>query len=251
MHYRSLIILSILFSACIQQKNIEYLQDPVLDKNIYSILDPPTNIIKPNDVLYIKVSSFDDIAFNFFSEQEDYTRTSYNNELSLSLTGYQVNNDGSIYFPILGEIFVEGLTLEELTDTLTNELDSYFNQPTVVVKYAFKKIVVLGEVNQPGHYTYTKDLINIFEALGMAGDITIHGNKHEVMLLRNIDSKMVKTEIDLTDDDLVFREYYYLKPDDVLYIKPRRSITWNIISTPVSLIFSTITTALLILNFIK
>ena len=108
----------------------------------------------------------------------------------------------------------------------------------------------MGEVNVPGRYTYSKEQLNIFEAIGLAGDITIHGDRKHVYLIRkNADSTVIKSIVDLTNDDDLFSNCYYIQPDDVIYIKPRKSRQWNVISTPISLILSSLTTFILILNY--
>jgi polysaccharide export outer membrane protein len=240
----------VLISACVSQKKLNYLQDPVIDHSFYEIKDKAFVSIKPQDELFIKVSSFDDVSFNFFASQSEYNRMGFSNELSLNLISYTVNDSGYIYFPILGYIHLEGLSLDEARGNLSEELKDYFNQPTVIVKYAFKKVTVIGQVNNPGNFTYTTDRINIFEALSLAGDMNVHGNRHEVILLRVVNDTVQKNEIDLTNDHLLFSQNFYVQPNDIIYVKSRNSLTWNIVSVPITLVFSTITTALLILNYL-
>jgi len=98
---------------------------------------------------------------------------------------------------------------------------------------------------------YTKDRISILEAIGMAGDATVHGNLRDVYLVRSVNDSILKTKLDLTKDDILSSEYYYLQPNDIIYIRPRPSIKWSVIAVPISLSLSTITTALLILNFLR
>ena len=239
------------FSSCIPQKKLEYLQDPIYESTLYNLTNTPVQKIKPNDELYIKVSSFDDLSYNFFDTQSDYSRTAFNNELALSLISYTVSDSGTIYFPILGTLKVSGLSLDELRIKMEAQLSDYFNQPTVVIKYAYKKITIIGEVNAPGYYTYTKDNINIFEALSMAGDISVHGNISKIYIIRQVNDSIQKNPVDLTSDEIVFSNYYYLLSNDIIYVKPRGSLKWNIISVPISLIFSTISTTILIINYVQ
>lgn len=240
----------LLITSCIQQKKLEYLQYPITEPTNFDMQETDFIRIKPNDELYIKVSSFDDVNFNFFSSENDYLRATTGNELSLSIISYTVNDAGEIYFPVLGNIKVNGLTLDELSDKLEDLLKEYFNQPTAVVKFAYKKITVLGEVNMPGNYTYSKDQLNVFEAISLAGDLTFHGNRKEIYLLRNQnDTTVQKSLIDLTNDKLVFSQNYYLQPDDIIYIAPRTSVKWGVVSTPISLFLSSVTTFFLILRY--
>lgn len=251
--------LLLFLTSCISQKKLDYVRDPVTNENIKvgylsepnQFLPPEKIKIKPNDELLIKVSSFDDMSFNYFENQESARTLQASNELSLSSMAYAVDIDGFIYFPVVGKILVKGFTLDEAMELIKKELEPYFNQPNVTVKYAYKKITVLGEVNNPGYYTYTKDQITVFDAIGMAEDLTIHGDRRQVLVIRNEEGKAIKYNIDLSEDKSVFGYNYYLKPDDVVYVRARGSIKWREVSVPITLIFSTITTALLVYNAIE
>jgi polysaccharide biosynthesis/export protein len=236
--------------SCISQKKLEYVQKPVLDENIYPLHEKAILRIKPNDELYIRVSSFDDVAFNFFSTQTNASALSFGTEASISLISYSVNDSGNIYFPILGNIYVNGLTVEDVTDKLKGLLSEYFNQPAVLVKLVNKKITVTGEVRLPGTYTYTKDRINIFEALSLAGDITINGKRNNVYIIRTVNDSIVKAKIDMTQEDLLLNKNYYLQANDIVYVQPRNSAKWNVVAVPVTLVLSTITTFLLVYSYI-
>jgi polysaccharide biosynthesis/export protein len=252
-----LLTVQVLFS-CIPQKEIEYIQNPVVDKNVYKLHEKAVIRIKPNDELYIRVASLDDVAFNFFSSQTNSNYMNYSNDISLSLISYTVNDSGNINFPILGMISVVDLTIDEATLKLKILLSEYFNQPTVLMKIVNKKITVIGGVNRPGTYTYVNERINVFEALGLAGDATVHANIRNVMLIRSVNNSIEKIKMDLTKDDVLFSENYFMEPNDILYVKPRSSAKWNATSVPSNLILNAIatalgavTTTLLIMDYIK
>ena len=245
------ILMSLLISSCIPQKRLEYINNPVNNQNIYQLHKKPENLIKPNDELYIRVSSFDDVAHNFFNDQSNTNNMNYGNDVSVALISYSVNDSGYIYFPIVGHILVKDLTIDEATNKLKNLLSEYFNQPTVLIKFVNKRVTVMGEVSKPGTYVYTSERINIFQALSLAGDITVHGDKRDVFLVRSVNDSIIKTKVDLTKDHILFSANYFLNPDDIIYVRPRRSIKWNVVSVPISLMLSTITTSLLIINYVK
>jgi polysaccharide export outer membrane protein len=245
------LIIVLFISSCISQKKLEYLQDPVETQKTYPLQDSKENIIKPNDELYITVTSIDDPVFNFLGGQSDYLRAGYSTDLSISLISYTVQQDGNIQFPILGKVKLGGLTIDQARENLEDRLQGYLNQPSVKIKFAYKKVTLIGEVSRPGNYTYSKDQINILEAISIGGDITVHGNLSEVYLMRKTDNNITKYKVDLTRDDLVFTEYFNMQPDDIIYVKPRRSLKWNVISVPITLILSTITTSLLIINYFQ
>jgi polysaccharide biosynthesis/export protein len=241
--------LLLLIVSCVTQKEIEYLRD-IENLETYQLNSPEEKRIKANDELYIRVSSFDDVAFNFFSNQMD-ARSMSMNEHSVSLISYVVDESGHIYFPIIGRINLMNLTLMEATEKLKTELSDYFNQPTVLLKFVNKKITVLGEVNQPGHYTFTENQLNIFQALGMAGDITMKGNREEISVMRDVNGNLNTVLLNSTDSQIVSSKYYYIQPGDVIYVRPLPSAKWDINSLPYNLLLSSITTFLLVLNFVS
>lgn len=236
--------------SCVSHRKIEYIQDISKFKDTLD-LKYKEAVINPFDELYIRVSSFDDVEYNFFSNQSSEMRMGFSNEFSVSLISYTVDPDGNIYFPLLGSFSVGKLTILEATNKLQIALSEYFNQPTVLMRKINKRFSVLGYVNRPGRYSYTQERINIFEAISMAGDINFHGDHKEIMILRTINDKTVSIPIDLTKDDIIESDYYFLQPDDIIYIKPRLSAQWTITSVPYSLILSTITTFLLILRYVQ
>jgi len=239
----------IVFNACVPQKNIEYMRDTEHLKT-YTLQEPKEQRIKPNDELYIRVSSFDEVAFNFFSA-EGGSGSSGVSDQSISLISYEVNNEGNVYFPILGEVKVDNLTLLEATSKFKNLLSDYFNQPTVLLKFVNKKISILGQVQQPGHYTFNKKKLTILQALSIAGDVTEFGNRKEVILLRESEIGLTSVVLNLSKDDFITSEYYFIQPGDIIYVKPRPSARWNINTTTYSLILSSVTTFLLIWNYIS
>jgi polysaccharide export outer membrane protein len=120
-----------------------------------------------------------------------------------------------------------------------------------LVKLVNKEVTIIGEVRQPGSYTYVKDRINIFEALSLAGDITLNGNRNDVFIIRTINDSIAKIRIDLTNDKMLLNGDFYLRTNDVVYVKPRPSAKWSIITVPITLILSTVTTFLLVYSYIQ
>ena len=242
--------LIILFISCVPQKNLEYLSSDRKGENSYELPEFNENKIQPEDQLSIQVSSFDDASFNYFQSQGAAgSSTGQISEISLSASAYKVDKDGMIDFPILGKFHVGGLTIDEASEKMEKELQSYFNQPIVKLRYAFKKFTVLGEVGSPGNHLYAGDPITIFEALAMAGDILKTGNRRDIYLIRENDNKVQKYHIDTRDEKLMFSEFYYIQANDVIYVKPYRGyISWSDITTPIALISTTISTFLLIMT---
>jgi len=238
----------LIMASCVSKRDLSYFTDSTQDDTAFELHHPQPNVIKPLDELYIRVSSFDDVSYNFFSNQQNNSYSAFQNEQSISLTSFTVNDSGYIYFPILGRVSVIGLEVEAAAEKLKNQLGEYFNQPTVIMKLVNKKITILGEVLRPGSYLYTKERLNIFEAIGLAGDINQYGNRKKVFLIREQDGKLMQRVLSLNTVNIFADVDFYLKQDDILYIEPQGTKKWTAISSPWALTLTTITTIVLLLN---
>jgi polysaccharide export outer membrane protein len=152
---------------------------------------------------------------------------------------------------VIGNIFVKGKTLPEVSITIKDSLYHILNQPIVTVKLVNRYISVLGDVRSPGHYSFSQEKLSIYDAIGYAGDITDYGDRNHVILVRNENGQNIRANLDLTKSDILASDYYYLRPNDIVYVKPLRNKFWGMRQFPFSLIFSTITTGLLIYNIFK
>ena len=202
------------------------------------------------DNLYIKVQSLDQKSNEFFN-QDSKSRTTNYNDASIYLESYSVDNKGDIFFPFIGPIHVLGLTLDQTKVQIENVMDKYLKETTIVVKLVNFNITFVGEVRRPGEYKIYQDKINIFEAISLAGDITDYGNRNEVKLMRMTDDGMALHIIDLTKEDILESPYFYLKPNDVVYIEPLKGKQFAFATFPYALLFSTITTLIVLLTFIQ
>ncbi len=146
------------------------------------------------------------------------------NQGGLYFKGFTVDDHGKIKFPILGNISVLGLTVEEIEDKVTEELlNQYFKETAqlfVTVKLAGLRFTVLGEVGGGGTKTLFQDKVNIIEALANSGDIKPTGNRKDVLIIRQYPQGQKIHHIDLTDLSAVKSPYYYVKPNDMIYVKP-------------------------------
>jgi polysaccharide export outer membrane protein len=112
-------------------------------------------------------------------------------------------------------------------------------------------VSVLGEVKNPGHFAYSQDKLTIYDALGLAGDITDYGNRNKVILIRNINGENIRVNVDITNSDILASEYYNLRPNDIVYVKPLRNKFWGMRQFPFTILFDTLTTALLFYSIFK
>ena len=143
---------------------------------------------------------------------------------SISGPTYIVDSKGNLQFPILGELSTNGKTIEQLRDDIKELLTRYIKNPGVNIRTTNFKITVLGEVSKPGAYVIPDgQSMSVLGALGLAGDLTIYGQRKNVLVVRNIDGATTKQYIDLTDAAVFNSPYYYVKQNDVIYVTPNKT----------------------------
>lgn len=210
-----LIFLSLIFlSSCSSKKEVLYFNDIDAnnqDKNLFT-----AGKIQSNDILSIIISSSSsDLAVMYNLNQDQKQNT-------LTFPGYLVNLDGKITLPILGKLYVKGVTISELEELVVKKLieGKHLDQPVVTARLMNAKFTVLGEVNRPGTYNYSEQNLSILQALGYAGDLTINGKRQNVLLIREENNAKSYITIDMTTKNWFGSPYYYIKPNDVIYINP-------------------------------
>lgn len=244
-----ILALLVLSSSCITQRKIEYLQQKKAPLTEYSNDKFKDYTLKPYDELYIQISSLDDPTANVFSNPSNQVIGSLT-PYGASLLSHTVDKEGNLELPVVGKIAAKDKTIDEVTKTLQKALVNVLNQPLVTIKLVNRYVSVLGEVRVPGHYNYAEDKLSILDAISLAGDITEYGNKKTVILVRNQNNKNIRHEINLTHSAILASEYYYLQPNDIVYVKPLRGKFWNFRPFPFEIIFSSITSTILILTYI-
>ncbi|MCD8270237.1 MAG: polysaccharide biosynthesis/export family protein [Parabacteroides sp.] len=138
--------------------------------------------------------------------------------------GYLVETDGTINFPLLGKIKVAGLTRRQVIELIQSRLEKegFIKAPVVTVRFLNFRISILGEVKAPGTYNIPSERITLFEALSMAGDLTIHGRRNRVAVIRETDGVRTILYHDLRSRDIFQSPDYYLKQNDMVYVEPNR-----------------------------
>lgn len=246
-------LILLIFASCVPQKKIKYLQ--TLQEhdttNAYINKRPLDYKIQPNDNLYIRIFSLDEKTYLFFNMVTSSNYQQYTNDASIYLNSYTVDRDGCIDFPIVGKVLVKDLTVEQVKDVLQTNVDEYLTETMVVVKMVNFKITILGEVRGPGVLTIYQDEINIFEAIAMAGDLTDYANRKKVALVRQTTDGSKVVYLDLNKADIMSSEYFYMMPNDIIYASPLGIKQWGFAAFPYALVFSAISTALLLINYFK
>ena len=137
--------------------------------------------------------------------------------------GYLVGEDGSINLPIVGSVDTSEKTTNSLALEIQEALSPFIKNPSVNIRLLNFRVSVLGEVASPGTYTVLEERISIPQALGLAGDLTINGDRNHVLLIRNQDGQKVNQMIDLTKSDFLQSEFYFLKQNDIIYVRPNNA----------------------------
>jgi polysaccharide export outer membrane protein len=249
-NYYFFLLIILFFASCVPQRKMVYVQSPN-EKAEYEFLvkNKKSLRIEPFDMLYISINSLDQSGYNFFHQENSGTMSV--SDASLSILSYTVSDSGTITLPILGKLKLQGQTLDEAANSIKNFTKNVLNNPIVSVRFANNSITVLGEVLRPGTYPYFKEQLNVFYALGLAGDITEYGNRRKVTLIREKNKIINKYELDLTKDEIFKSDFYYLRPNDVLYVQPLKIRRFGMKEYPIALVLSAITSAFLILNYFK
>lgn len=251
-----LILLVVMFiSSCVPIKKIEYLQQEI-DKNNagtshFQNPHQPVYRIRPGDNLYIRINSVLSKSENFFDD-DDYSRSSnYYNDQGIYLNSYQVNDSGYIDFPFVGNVLMKDLTLDEAKTLVQSIVDDYLKETTVILKLAINKVTVLGEVIKPGEFSIWESKLTIFDAISMAGDMTPFAKRNKVALVRETSDGSKITYLDLNNAEILTSEYYYILPNDVVYVPPIKGKNWVGANFPYSLVLAAITTTLLLINYFE
>lgn len=246
------IISAVLLASCVTQSKVEYIQDSRKEAISFDEAEFPDYKLKPNDELFIQINSLDDAAasvFNNASQQSTFLGTLQ--PYGASLLSYSVDKEGNIMLPLIGKIFVKDKTLSDVNAILKDSLNHILNLPIVSVKLVNRYVSILGEVRNPGHFPYSQDKLSIFDAIGLAGDITDYGNRNEAILVRNENENNFRVNLDLTKSEILASPYYYIRPSDIIYIKPLKKKIWGMRQFPFEIIFSAITSGILIYNVLK
>lgn len=176
--------------------------------------------IQPDDELTIRVSAPEQeatIPFNLTKSIASQSGFGGNVELET----YLVSDEGTIQFPVIGVVEVQGLTTIELSEKIRKLILEYVKDPLVNVRILNFQISVLGEVNSPGTFSINDDHINLSKAIAMAGDLTIHGKRENILILGEEEGVKTYAYLDFTDANVVNSPYYNLKQNDVIYVEPR------------------------------
>lgn len=209
-------------TSCVTKRQVTYLQEPTKKIPSYEAFKPENYTVKPGDELYINVEPLMEEESQFLSSSRQISGGSMAGR-TLSLLSYLVYDDGTIDFPYVGTIKVEGLTTREVRKEIMDVLDDYLmEQAKVTVKLVNRYISIIGDVKSPGRYEIFEEQLNIFQAIALSGDVSTYGNRAQIKIIRNIGDETVVKEFDLRSEDIIGSEFYYVVPNDVIYVEKMR-----------------------------
>lgn len=256
-------LLSVIVCSCVTSKKVNYMQEP--SKSIPSYADTllfTDYVLQTDDRLYIHVYSIDEKTAALFNGGINVGNVrqmarSNNNSSNSDLYTYIVDKDGNINFPTLGFVYVKGLTTREVKILLEQKLSGMIIQQgdmpnlAVEVQVVGRTFSMIGM--KSGRYTLTKEKVTIFEALALAGDISDFGDRTEIKILREVgDSTTIRT-FDVRSADIINSEFYYIEPNDVIYVRrmPGYSFGINSAATAISVTAGTISFGVFIYSLVQ
>lgn len=236
-------------SSCYSRKELIYLQDTSFSGEYPTQIKNrrPAYKLQVNDVLHIDVQNPDVETAQYFNYGDQEMR-GFGNESNLFIMGHSIGEEGFVTVPMIGKVKVIDLTVDEAKTLLQQEVDKFLRNTTVDVKLISFKISVMGEVNNPGYYYVYNGQANVLEGLSLAGDITQFGNRNNIKLIRQNDNGAEVILLDLTSSEVMKLKYYYLLPNDVIYVEPSSTQVRRANLEPVAIVFSALTTLALIVN---
>lgn len=224
-----------LMQSCSTYKNFAYFQDvPDTTKPVLSKTFPfKSPVIQKGDLLGITIQTLDNDITSLLNSSNNpiggvnpsmpLLGSSGSGAATQVPSGYQVDNSGNVELPFVGSLHVEGLTTAQAKDIVSKEVSKYFNNAIINVRLTNFRITVLGEVLRPSTFVVPNEKINIFDALGMAGDMTVFGRKDNVLLLRDTMNNKKIIRCNLNTKDIVNSPWFYLQPNDVIYVTPTKN----------------------------
>jgi polysaccharide biosynthesis/export protein len=252
------ILLILLSTSCTTQKELTYLNN--LDTTAISQFYPhtrPDYRVQYQDILYVNFFTMNREMNEMLNPGSGSTSNTqmFRDESNAYIYGYTVSDEGEISLPILGNIGVYGLTMNEVKKAIEERARQYLKDAVVNVRLLSYKFTVIGEVNRPGSFNNYNNQLTVLEAIGMAGDITDFGDRKKVLVVRPTKEGTYTFRINLQDKELLQSEGYFLLPNDIVIVEPIKSKPFQLNLPTTSLIItttiSTISTLILLINFIN
>ena len=246
-------LFAVVFASCVPQKKMLYLKDAeMVAENLSKeyVNDRTVDYkLQPGDNLYIHVVNTIDErgAASINGDIRGYLSSDAN----IYLQTTTIDEDGYVEMPLVGKILVKNLTVDEAKNKMQTAINTYINGSMLVVKLASFNLTLLGEVSRPGMYKVYQSQINLFEAVALAGNMTNFAKKNDVKIIRQTDFGSEIITVDMGQADILSSPYYYLKPNDIIYVEPLKIKQWGFTTFPYSTVLSIITLGVTLYNILK
>ena len=247
------VLFAVVFASCVPQKKMLYLKNAEMAAENISkeyVNDRTVDYkLQPGDNLYIHVVNTIDerSAASINGDIRGYLSSDAN----IYLQTTTIDENGYVEMPLVGKIEVKNLTVDEAKDKLQTAINTYINGSMLVVKLASFNLTLLGEVSRPGMYKVYQSQINLFEAVALAGNMTNFAKKNDVKIIRQTDHGSEIVTVDMGQADILSSPYYYLKPNDIIYVEPLKIKQWGFTTFPYSTVFSIVTLGVTLYSIFK
>ncbi|MFT5878518.1 MAG: polysaccharide export outer membrane protein [Salibacteraceae bacterium] len=249
------VLCSMLFlvSSCVPKKKMVYLQSEENNQDSVFLYERVEYKLQVNDIIDVKIVSLDEDVnklFNSNSAASSNAAQTANLGDLYYITGYNIDDSGYVYLPIIGKVNILNKTLSEASKEIDKHVFKYFSKYYLVVKLGGIRFSCLGEFNRPGKFTILQNQATIFEAIALAGDLAMVASRHDVKIIRQYPEGTKIHTINLLDKNLIHTPYYFIQPNDVIYVEPLPQKSWGVgvnAAQSVALIMSLISSTLLII----
>jgi len=221
-----LLSLGSVFTSCQTSKQLTYFQDISDTTSLQQIqtAKPSPIILQPEDQVQVSISSPSAEASSFFNLVEVSPSASVASGQQNFINLYTVSNEGFITMPVLGDIKAGGLIMEQLKQRIIELLKPYLTHPIVSTRLVNFKVTVLGEVIRPQTISVIGEKINVLEAIGASGDMTMYGARKKVKVIRRLpDGNTEIARLDFNNSKIFQSPYFNLRQNDIIYIQPNRN----------------------------
>jgi polysaccharide export outer membrane protein len=240
-------------TSCVSNKHLTYFRG--LNDTSFNLA---TNNFEPTiqkgDILYIGVTSANPAEAGVFNSLNSIVSAGGVSTMALNTTpGQLITEDGNIKLPQVGEIKALGKTTKQLATEVQTAISPYLKDPLVTVRYMNFRVTVLGEVAKPGVINVTNERISVLEALGQAGDLTPYSKRENILIIRDSAGVQQAHRFNMLDKSIFSKPYYFMKPNDLLYVEANnvKGINTGIVPTILPLALSTMSLLVIIANQIK
>ena len=218
------LLIIIIISSCSTTRNSAYFQTLLKDTTLQSVISNTTESkIQKKDEISVTISSLNKELDDQFNAA---ALTFSGNAVNQQARGYVVNEQGNILLHILGTVRAEGLTRRELQEKLQEALLPYMKEPIVVVQYLNHKVTVMGEIANPSVLNMPNERLSLIDVIIASGDVKENANRSDIVIIRDTaDTEKIIKHINLEDHSIFTSPWYYVRPNDIVYVTPNRKKT--------------------------